>query len=183
MWYHTQLLCSVNPQNRPTAYATCTLKKRVETRGGGRGRGGRRDNDDHNNNKKQGGQHRLAMLCFALFRKQICIHFTSSHIMRPWNWKRLAPWKKSYDQPRQHIKKHNITLPIKVCLVKAMVFPIVMYGCESWTVKKAECQRNDAFELWCWEKTLESPLDCKEIQPVHPKGNQSFQWIFRTDLL
>ena len=48
-----------------------------------------------------------------------------------------------------------------------MVFPVVMYGCESWTVKKAECQRIDAFELWCWEKTRESPLDCKEIQPVH----------------
>ena len=53
------------------------------------------------------------------------------------------------------------------------VFPVVMYGCESWTVKKAECRRTDAFELWCWEKTLESPLDCKEIQPVHPKGGQS----------
>ena len=70
-------------------------------------------------------------------------------------------------------KSRDITLPIKVCLVKAMVFPVVMYGCESWTVKKAECRRIDAFELWCWEKTLESPLDCKEIQPVHPKGNQS----------
>jgi len=56
-----------------------------------------------------------------------------------------------------------------------MVFPVVMYGCESWTIKKAEHQRIDAFELWCW-RTLESPLDCKEIQPVNPKGNQS--WIF-----
>ena len=56
-------------------------------------------------------------------------------------------------------------------LVKAMVFPLVMYGCESWTIKKAERQRIDAFELWL-EKTLESPLDCKEIQTVHPKGNQ-----------
>ena len=53
-----------------------------------------------------------------------------------------------------------------------MVFPVVMYGCESWTIKKAERQRTDAFELWCWRR-LESPLDCKEIQPVHPKGNQS----------
>ena len=67
-----------------------------------------------------------------------------------------------------------------VCVCVAMVFPVVMYGCESWTVKKTECWRIDAFELWCW-RTLESPLDCKEIQPVHPKGNQS--WIFtgRTD--
>ena len=63
-------------------------------------------------------------------------------------------------------KSRDITLPTKVCLVKAMVFPVVMYGCESWTVKKAECRRIDAFELWCW-RTLESPLDCKEIQPVH----------------
>ena len=61
--------------------------------------------------------------------------------------KRLAPWKKSYDQPRQHIKKQRLTLPTKVCLVKTMVFPVVMYGCERWTVKKAEHQRIDAFEL------------------------------------
>ena len=64
---------------------------------------------------------------------------------------------------------------IKVRLVKAMVFPVVMYGCESWTVKKAECRRIDAFELWCWRR-LECPLDCKEIQPVHPKGDQF--WVF-----
>ena len=68
------------------------------------------------------------------------------------------------------LKSRDITLPTKVHLVKAMVFPVVMYGYESWTIKKAECQRIDDFELW---KTLESPLDCKEIQPVHPKGNQS----------
>ena len=70
------------------------------------------------------------------------------------------------------LKSRDITLPTKVHLVKAMVFPVVMYGCESWTVRKAECQRIDAFEL-VLEKTLESPLDCKEIQPVHPKGNHS----------
>ena len=61
-----------------------------------------------------------------------------------------------------------------------MVFPVVMYGCESWTVKKAEYRRIDAFELWCW-RTLESPLDCKEIQPVRPKGDQSWVFIGRTD--
>ena len=71
------------------------------------------------------------------------------------------------------LKSRDITLPTKVCPVKAMVFPVVMYGCESWTIKKAECQRTDAFELCVLEQTLESPLDCKEIQPVHPKGNQS----------
>ena len=70
------------------------------------------------------------------------------------------------------LKSRDITLPAKVCLVKAMVFPVAVYGYESWTVKKAECQRIDAFEVWCW-RTLESPLDCKEIQPVHRKGDQS----------
>ena len=69
-------------------------------------------------------------------------------------------------------KSRDIILPTKVRLVKAMVFPVVMYGCESWTIKKAERQRIDAFELWCWRR-LENPSDCKEIQPVHPKGNQS----------
>ena len=69
-------------------------------------------------------------------------------------------------------KSRDITLPTKVRLVKAMVFPVVVYGCKSRTVKKAEHQRIDAFEPWCW-KTLESPLDCMEIQPVHSKGDQS----------
>ena len=70
------------------------------------------------------------------------------------------------------LKSRDITFPTKVHLVKAMVFPVVMYGYESWAIKKAECQRIDAFELWCWRR-LKSPLDFKEIQPVHPKGNQS----------
>ena len=68
------------------------------------------------------------------------------------------------------LKSRDITLPTKVRLVKAMIFPVVMYGCESWTIKKAECQRIDAFELWCW-RTLESPLDSKEIKLVSAKGN------------
>ena len=79
------------------------------------------------------------------------------------------------------LKSRDITLPTKVHLVKAMVFLVVMYGCESWTIKKAEHQRVDAFELWCWRKLFESPLDCKEIQPVHPKVNQSWIVIGRTD--
>ena len=70
--------------------------------------------------------------------------------------------------------------PTKVPLVKAMVFLVVKYGCESWTTKKAEHWRTDAFELWCWKRLL-SPLDCKEIQPVHPKGDQSWIFIGRTD--
>ena len=72
------------------------------------------------------------------------------------------------------LKSRDLTLSTMVCLVKAVVFPVVMYGCESWTVKEAECRRIDAFELWLvLEKTLESLLDSKEIRPVHPKGNQS----------
>ena len=79
------------------------------------------------------------------------------------------------------LKSRDITLLTKVRPVKPMVFPVVMYGCESWTTKKAEGWRVDAFKLWCWEKTLESPLDCKEIQPVHSKGNQSWTFTGRTD--
>ena len=78
------------------------------------------------------------------------------------------------------LKSRDITLPTKVHLVKSMVFPVVMYECDSRTIKKAECRRIDAFELWCW-RTLESPLDCKEIQPVHPKGDQSRIFIRRAD--
>ena len=69
------------------------------------------------------------------------------------------------------LKSRVITLPKKVHLVKAMVFTVVMYRCESWAIKKVEQQRIDDFELWCWRRLLESPLDCKEIQPVIPKRN------------
>jgi len=90
------------------------------------------------------------------------------------------------------LKSRDITLPTKVRLVKAMVFPVVMYGCENWTVKKAERWRIDAFELWCWRRLFffffninlfifESPLNCKEIQPVHSKGNQSWVFFGRND--
>ena len=79
------------------------------------------------------------------------------------------------------LKTREITLPTKVRLVKAMVFPVVMYGYESWTIKKAERRRIDGFELWCWRR-LERPLDCKEIQPVHPKGDHSWVFIGRTDV-
>ena len=80
------------------------------------------------------------------------------------------------------LKSRDITLPSKVRLFKAMVFPVVMYGHKSLTVKKAECQRIDAFEPWCWRRLFESPLDCKEIQPVHSKGDQSWVFIGRTDV-
>ena len=78
--------------------------------------------------------------------------------------------------PDSILKNRDVTLSKKVCLIKAMVFPEVMYGYESWPIKKAERQRIDAFELWYWRR-----LNCKEIQPVHPKGNQSWVFIGRTD--
>ena len=102
-------------------------------------------------------------------------------------------------QPRQHIKKQRHYLPTKVCLVKAMVFPVVMYGCESWTVNKAEFQRTDAFELWCWRRLLRVPWTArrskqsilKEISPEYSLEElmlkltlQYFgQQMRRTDLL
>ena len=95
--------------------------------------------------------------------------------LQPWNQKTLAPCKKSYDQPRQHIEKQRLTMTTKVCLVKAMVFPVVMYGCESWTIRKAECQRIDAFDLCCWRRHLRVPWTArrsnqsilKEISPEY----------------
>ena len=78
------------------------------------------------------------------------------------------------------LKSKGITLPTKVHPVKAMVFPVITYGYESWMIKKAECRRIDAFEMWCW-RILESPLDCKAIQSIHPKGNQPRMFIGRTD--
>ena len=77
----------------------------------------------------------------------------------------LTPWKETYDQARQHIKSilKRHTLPTKVCLVKAMVFPVVMYRCESWTIKKAERWRIDAFELWCWRRLLRVPWTARRF--------------------
>ena len=90
------------------------------------------------------------------------------------------PWKKSYDQPRQHIKKQRHYFVEKVQLVKAMVFPVVLYGCESCTIKKTECQRIDAFELWCWRRLFRVPWTSrrsnqsilKEISPEY-----SMEWL------
>ena len=93
----------------------------------------------------------------------------------------LAPWKKSYDQPRQQLKSRDITLLAKIHLVKAMVFPVVMYGCESWTLKKAECRRIDVFELWCWRRLLRVPWTARRSNQANPKGDQSWIFIGRTD--
>ena len=83
--------------------------------------------------------------------------------------RRLLLGRKAMTNIDSILKSRDITLLTKVHLVKAMVCPVVMCGCESWTIKKAECWRIDAFELWCWR----SPLNSKEIKPVNPKGNQS----------
>ena len=79
----------------------------------------------------------------------------------------LTNWKESYDQPRQHIKKQRHSFSTKIHLVKAMVFPVVMYGCERWTVKKAEHRRIDALELWCWRRLSRVPwTPRKSNQPI-----------------
>ena len=110
--------------------------------------------------------------------------------LQPWNKKTLAPWKESYDKHRQHIKKQRHHFANKgPYIVKAMVFPVNMYGYESWIIKKAECQRIDAFELWCWRRLLRVPWTSrrsnqsilKEIKPVNPKGNQAWIFVGRTD--
>ena len=82
------------------------------------------------------------------------------------------------------LKNRDITLSTKVCLVKAMVFPVVMYGCESWTIKKAECRRIDAFELWCWRRLLRVSWTSRRFKrdSVHPKGGQSWVFLGRTDV-
>ena len=103
--------------------------------------------------------------------------------------RRLLLGKKVMTNLDSILKSRDITLPTKVCLVKAMVFPVVMYGCESWTVKKAERRKIDAFELWYWRRLLRVPWTArrsnlsilKEIQPVHPKGDKSWVSIGRTD--
>ena len=112
-----------------------------------------------------------------VIKYHLLVHMIKYHLKRCLLLGRRA--MTNLDSP---LKSRDITLPTKVHLVKAMVFPVVMCGCESWTIKKAERWRIDAFELWCWRSpTLESPLDSKEIQLVNPKGNQSWIFIGRTD--
>ena len=106
--------------------------------------------------------------------------------LQPWNEKTLTPWKDSYDQPRQHIKQQTLPCQQRSHLVKAMVFPVVMYGCESWTIKKAERWRIDAFELWCWRRLLRVPWTArrsiqsilKEISP----GCSLVGWMLKLKL-
>ena len=104
---------------------------------------------------------------FIFLGSKITADGNCSHEIKRW----LLLGRKVMTNLDSILKSRDITLPAKVRLVKAMVFPVVMYGCESWTIKKAEHWRIDAFELWYW-KRLENPLDCKEIKPVNPKGDQ-----------
>ena len=103
--------------------------------------------------------------------------FSGSKITADGHWrheikKTLAPWKKSCDKPRQCIKKQRHYFSDKGLSSQSYGFLVVMYGCDSWIIKKAEHQRIDAFELWCWRRLFESPLDCKEIKPVNIEENQ-----------
>ena len=108
---------------------------------------------------------------------------------QPWNWKTVTPWKKSYGKPRQCIKKqraNTFVLAAKVCLDKVMFFLVIMYGCESWTIQKAECWRIDAFELWCWRRLLRVPWTArrsnqsilKEISPQYSLEGLMLNWSF-----
>ena len=105
---------------------------------------------------------------FIFLGSKITVNGDCSHKIK----RHLLLGRKAMTNVDSMLKNRGITLPTKIHLVKAMVFPVVMYGCDSWTIKTAECQRMDAFEL-VLEKTLESALECKEIKPVNPKGNQS----------
>ena len=105
---------------------------------------------------------------FIFWGSKITADGDSSHEIK----RRLFLGRKVMTNLDSILKIRDIALLTKVHLVKAVVFPVVMYRCESWTIKKTECRRTDAFELW-WVKTLESPLDSKEIKPVNPKRNQS----------
>ena len=114
---------------------------------------------------------------FILFGSKITADGDCSHEIK----RHLLLGRKVMANLDSKFKSRDITLPTKIRLVKAMVSPVVMYVCETWIIKKAEHRKIDASELWCW-RTLESPLDCREIQPVQPKGNQSWIFIRRTDI-
>ena len=110
------------------------------------------------------------------FREKFTDYYRTCWKPIPWDLSQgCVPWMSL------RYKSRDFTLLTKFRLVKAMVFPVVMYGCEGWTIQKTECWRIDDFELWCWTCPLESLLDCKEIKPVNPKGNQSWIFIGRTD--
>ena len=113
----------------------------------------------------------LIFLVFKITANGDCSHETERHLLLG---------RKAMTIPDSILKSRDITLPIKVHLFKAMIFPIVIYGCESWTIKKAECWRINAFELWYWRRLMRVPWTARR-SPVNPKGNQSWIFIGRTD--
>ena len=122
--------------------------------------------------ESNGNSERLYFLGFKITADGKCSHEIKRHLLLG---------RKVMTNLDSILKSRDFTLPTEVCLVKAIIFLVVMYGCESWTIKKAKHWRTDAFELWCLGRLL-SPLDCKEIHPVHPKGNQSWIFIGKTDV-
>ena len=127
----------------------------------------------------------LSLTCSCLPPRDPQVILKRFHVILPTKFQNISLKNNSKSQPQfcyQKLKKiifyiirkksRDITLLTKVCVVKAMVFQVVMYGCESWIIQKAECQRTDAFKLWCWRRLFESPLYCKEIKPVSPKRSQ-----------
>ena len=114
---------------------------------------------------------------FIFLGSKIMVDSECSHEIK----RHLLLGRKAMTNLESIIKSRDITLLTKVCIVKTMVFPVVMYGCESWTIKKAERWRIWCFLIVVLEKTPESPLDCKDIKPVNPKGNQPWISIGRTD--
>ena len=115
-----------------------------------------------------------AVTDFTFLGSKITVDGDCSHEIK----RCLLPGRKAMTNLDSILKSRDITLPTKVHLVKVIIFPVVMYGCESWIIKKSEHQRIDAFELWCWRRLLRT---LKKIQPVHTKGNQSWVFIGRTD--
>ena len=122
------------------------------------------------------GETKEAVTDFVLLGSKITADGDCSHEIK----RCLLLGRKATTNLDRILKSKDITLLTKVHIVKAMIFPVVMYGCKCWTIKKATWQRIDAFDLWCWRQFL-SLLDSKEIEPANPKGNQSWIFIGRTD--
>ena len=119
---------------------------------------------------------------YSLQPKMEKLYRANKNKTRSWKWLRSwTPYYQIQTNLDSIFKSRDITLPTKVSLVKGMVFPVVMYGCESWIVKKAERRRIDAFELWCWRRLLRVLWDCKENQSVHSKGGQPWDFFGRND--
>ena len=126
--------------------------------------------------------HLFCKLClFSLPIFLLSRSFIFSWFIKAFIYKNFSPWKKAMTNLNSLLKSRDITLPTKVHLVKAMFFSVVMYGYESWTIKKAECWRIDAFELWCWRRLLRVHWTARRSNQSHPKGDQSWIFIGRTD--